>query len=194
LSVNQDANFVKEDKNMTCRCSCNQAIDVIGLCDTTKIIFDGSRTAKDRNWTEISVPELLTIPDEKPDIEQIDKIFVKVKIISKRVVATPVATVENAEGTKLTGRKLIVEGIIEQKIVYTADVPEQSLHSAHFNIPFSAFIVLPKDVKLEDKFCVEVCVEDVFAKVFSCRDIFKNVTLFLRAVPEPDFTGCPQKD
>lgn len=49
--------------------------------------------------------------------------------------------ISNAEGTCLTGRKLIVEGVLKQKIVYTAEVEDQSVHSAHFEVPFIAFII-----------------------------------------------------
>lgn len=49
--------------------------------------------------------------------------------------------IQNAEGTCLTGRKLIVEGLLKQKIVYTALVDEQSVHSAHYEIPFLAYII-----------------------------------------------------
>lgn len=47
----------------------------------------------------------------------------------------------NAEGTCLTGRKLIIEGVLKQKVVYTAELSEQSVHSAHFEVPFIAFII-----------------------------------------------------
>lgn len=47
----------------------------------------------------------------------------------------------NEEGTFLTGRKIIVEGFLNQKVVYTAALEEQSVHSAHFCVPFSAFII-----------------------------------------------------
>lgn len=165
---------------MGCQCNCNQnnqAIDIIGLCDPTSMLITNLDS-----WTEISIPEVLRIPCAKPDIENIDKIFINVKIISKRVINTPNSEgAINAEGTKLTGKKLIVEGILNQKIVYTADVPEQSVHSAHFKVPFSAYIVIPTDTALEDKFCVETCLEDVYVKVFNKKDIFKNVTLLLKA-------------
>lgn len=49
--------------------------------------------------------------------------------------------ISNAEGTCLSGRKLIIEGDINQKIVYTGLVREQSVHSAHYTMPFSAFII-----------------------------------------------------
>lgn len=47
----------------------------------------------------------------------------------------------NAEGTCLSGRKLIIEGTLKQKIVYTAEVDTQSVHSAHYEVPFMAFII-----------------------------------------------------
>lgn len=49
--------------------------------------------------------------------------------------------IPNTEGTCLSGRKLIVEGVLKQKIVYTAEVDAQSVHSAHFEVPFIAFII-----------------------------------------------------
>lgn len=49
--------------------------------------------------------------------------------------------IPNAEGTCLSGRKLIIDGQINQKIVYTAEVESQSVHSAHYEFPFLAFII-----------------------------------------------------
>ena len=49
--------------------------------------------------------------------------------------------IPNEEGTCLSGRKLIVNGILKQKIVYTGLVPTQSVHSFHSEIPFTAFII-----------------------------------------------------
>lgn len=176
-----------------CKCIFEPAVDIIGLCDVNKIVIDGT----DQTWTELSIPEVLRIPCEKPEVESVDKVFIKLKIISKRVIKTPATsntTDENQEGTKLTGRKLAVEGVLQQKIVYTALVPEQSVHSAHFEIPFSAFIVIDGDAEEGDgdEYCIEGCIEDVFVKVFNRKEIFKNVTLLLRAkkLPDPPFV-CP---
>lgn len=167
---------------MNCNCSIEQNYEVIGLCDPLKTI--GSITTKEA-WTQISVPEVLNIPSCKPDIESIDKIFINAKIVSTRVIKTapnPPASITNIEGTKLTGKKLIVDGVLCQTIVYTANNLEQSVHSAHFNVPFSAFIVLDENTDTElDDFCVDICIEDVYATVLNLRKIFKNVTLFLKA-------------
>lgn len=57
------------------------------------------------------------------------------------LITAYIEIISNEEGTCLTGRKLVIEGILRQKVVYTANVSSQSVHSAHFCIPFSAFVI-----------------------------------------------------
>lgn len=163
---------------MLCKCKENENIEIVGLCNGRNI-----DVATNQAWTEISIPVVLTIPIQKPDIESIEKVFENVKIMSKRVIRTPGSGTNtfNEEGTRLTGFKLVIEGLLQEKIVYTADRPTQPVHSAEFCFPFSAFIVLPPDTTLTDTFCVDVCVEDVFVKLINPRRFFKNVTLLLNA-------------
>lgn len=51
------------------------------------------------------------------------------------------AIIPNEEGTCLSGRKLIIEGVLKQKVVYTGLVATQSVHSVHNEIPFTAYII-----------------------------------------------------
>ncbi|MDD4172051.1 MAG: DUF3794 domain-containing protein [Syntrophomonas sp.] len=168
---------------MNCQCMIDNPIEIIPPCNPGSITFDTSADPRDRNWTEIAIYELLNIPPSKPDVESIEKVFINVKIISRRLIDTPSRTTDlnNWEGTRLTGKKLILEGVISEKIVYTAAVASQSVHSAQYKIPFSAFIVMPADVDPLGEFCVDICVEDVFVKALSPRQVFSNVTIFLRA-------------
>lgn len=170
---------------MFCECSKDHNYNVIGLCDVDKT------TTAANAWTEISVPEMLTIPTCKPDVEAVDKVYITAKILSTTVIETPVSPkdstnnpIPNPEGLILTGKKLIVDGVFCQTIIYTADEPEQSSHAAHFNVPFCTFIVLDKDVDVKTaRFCVTPCIEDVFITALNKRTLFKNVTLFLDAKP-----------
>ncbi|MBM7625156.1 DUF3794 domain-containing protein [Sporohalobacter salinus] len=132
-------------------------------------------------WTQISVPENLTIPEQKPDVEQLVKVSARVEIFSKRIVKTPVSCGPNLAGNCLTGRKLIIEGHLKQKVFYVADLPEQPVHAAHFQVPFSAFIIIPSDIDSCTKFRIIPYIEDVFVKMINKRDFFKNVALFLQA-------------
>lgn len=160
---------------MFCSCKRNGIVEVVGLCDVDNIDIS------DFQWTQISIPEVLSIPWQKPIVQSIEKIFINVSIFSKRIVNTPTAVTENAEGTRLTGKKLIVEGLLQQKIIYTADEPAQPVHSAEFCFPFSVFIVVDSTATDPNAFCIDVCVEDTFVKLMKSRKIFTNVTLLLNA-------------
>ncbi|MGG5460510.1 hypothetical protein [Clostridium sp. B9] len=49
--------------------------------------------------------------------------------------------IENEEGVCLSGRKLVIEGVLSQKVVYTGLVTTQSVHSACYEVPFTAYII-----------------------------------------------------
>ena len=168
-------------------------VTVAGLCDLKGINFT---KGVDNFWTQISIQDSLNIPEIKPEIEQITGVNVAVKIIRKKVIVTPSTdSCPNFEGKLLTGRKLIVEGELCQTITFIADRCEQPVHTARFIIPFSAFIVIPKRVRVWFKekeqevdslniiFEVNTCLEDVFVKKITPREIFDNVLLLLQAVP-----------
>lgn len=176
-------------------------IDISGICEpdnTTEVIKNFPY------WKQMYVSETLQIPTVKPDIEQINSIVVSVSIISKKVIktprsyddtgATPVAE-PNLEGKLLTGRKLIIEGQLCQQIEYTADEDSQPVHSVHFYVPFSSYIIVPLNVTLDNAsgtqaydtydldFDVNACIEDVGACIIDERTILKQVTLLISAVP-----------
>ena len=49
--------------------------------------------------------------------------------------------INSISNSELTGRKIVIDGILRQKIIYTANVPEQSTHSFCMEHPFGAYIV-----------------------------------------------------
>lgn len=130
-------------------------------------------------FKQISVDEYLRIPQEKPDIECINNITAEVDIVGSHVIITP--NDRSNESQRLSGYKLIIHGILDQIIEYTALVPEQSVHSAHYKVPFSTFIILPETFSVGSKIEVEGIVEDIYYKVNDCRTFFKNVTVLLVA-------------
>ncbi len=168
------------EENFSLDKKAEEAFVVKGACEPEvlkKLLCDNSQ-----RWTQIFVPEVLCIPTHKPDVEQLITVNAAVQLLSQRVVKTPNSCgLKNEEGTKLTGKKLIIEGILRQKIMYTADVPEQSVHTVHFDVPFSAFIVLNECDSLTEKFSIDICIEDIYVTSITPRQIFKNVTLFIKA-------------
>jgi hypothetical protein len=191
-------------KSISTSTACNLdscLIDVTGLCtpsDVTEII------STNPFWQQQYIIENLIVPEQKPDIEQINSINVGVEILKQTVIktprsftnTTPPVPVPNLEGKLLTGRKLVIEGEICQKILYTADEATQPVHSVDFFVPFSSFIVVPREITTTDangnpvtvdtltvNFTVGVCVENVFACLEDNRTIFKQVVMLLYAVP-----------
>ena len=130
-------------------------------------------------FKQLTVQEDLEIPSVKPDIEQIVRVIAEVVITDKYIIKTPVATSD--EGQILTGWKLIVEGELRQKIEYVADEPTQSVHAAHFAVPFSTFIVLPENFSENCIVNVVPYIEDIYVQQLDKRRLFKNVVLFLDA-------------
>src|SRR5680860_763733 len=155
--------------------------------EPTGPVLSGSTTSNEtltdvglRIFKQFSVDENLTIPVQKPDVETLLDVMAHVEITSTTIIKTPVVT--SFEGQRLTGWKMIVEGKLIQKITYIADVPRQSVHAAHFEVPFSTFLVLPADFNQCQKIRVVGYVEDVFSKLLDPRTIFKNVTLRVEGI------------
>ncbi|MCM8709597.1 DUF3794 domain-containing protein [Clostridium sp. SYSU_GA19001] len=153
---------------------------VKGLIDYSGIAIKSDFPINPRSFKQFTVQEDLEIPSAKPDIEQIVRVIAQVVITNTRVIVTPVST--SYEGQILTGRKLIVEGELVQKIEYVADEPAQSVHAAHFTVPFSTYIVLDSSYTDGDIVTVVPYIEDIYVQQIDKRKLFKNVALFLHAV------------
>ncbi|GEM_PF-980271 len=180
-------------------CGNSEKINIVGVSPRNKIEMalgcNACEHGDSDKWVQFFVPEIVDIPVQKPDVEGIIEVSSCIEIISQRVVRTPTVmgftnsagrfipgeSISNAECTNLTGKKLIIEGIIKQKVVYTALVPDQALHSASFSAPFSVFIIVDACTPLSKKFKISPFIEDIFACKLSDRSIFKNTTVFIKA-------------
>lgn len=72
------------------KCGCEFNVKTVGVCDVSKINFDGTQR-ETLNWTEVSIPEMLCIPNLKPDIEHIDQVYANVVLNDTRLIETPFA-------------------------------------------------------------------------------------------------------
>lgn len=183
-------------------CTSCKLIEINGICDSSDV---STVINEFPYWKQMYISETLTIPSQKPDIETINSVDISSSILCKHVISTPRSfddsgttpvPLPNLEGKLLTGRKLIIEGQLCQKVVYTANLEDQPVHSAHFYVPFSSFIVVPKDIVFTDvngnqttvdacnvNFEVDICIEDVSVCILSNRQFLKQVTLMLFAKP-----------
>ncbi|WP_066869877.1 DUF3794 domain-containing protein [Clostridium mediterraneense] len=153
-------------------------------------IFKGSciqnMLPKDAKYfKEEEISEILTIPCQKPEVENVLSVLVSPEVEDIKVIDTEVGI--SNEGQVLTGSKLIVELRIKEKITYVADEETQSVHAAHYENLKSFFVVIPNEIDGEyacdllrsNRISVTPYVEAVHSKMLDKRTIFKCVLLFI---------------
>jgi len=135
-------------------------------------------------FTQFITEETLIIPEQKPDIGQITSLMAEASITNYRAIITP------------TGLKVIVNGELNEKVIYTADEPTQSVHSAHFVNQFCTFIEIPLTLPtgtssvlqllqtlgltLDDVLASppNIIIEDISIRLIDGRTVKKCVVLF----------------
>lgn len=131
------------------------------------------------NFKQINIEDEFTMPIQKPDIEQIVKVDSSAIIKNTRIIKTPKGI--SLEGLRLTGHKLLIEGLITYKVQYVANIAEQSTHTSNFTTPFIAFIVLSEDFSTTSQLTASAFIEDVYVNTIDLRCIYVNTTLLLTA-------------
>ncbi|MDK2802374.1 MAG: DUF11 domain-containing protein [Oscillospiraceae bacterium] len=130
-------------------------------------------------FKQFNLENYLSIPEQKPDMEQINEITGLIEISNYYTIDTPIGLSE--EGQTLTGNKLIIHGILTLTLNYTADIPEQSVHSSQYCVPFSSFIVIPKEFSINCSAGIKGLVEDIYFNQTTNRCFFTNATVILIA-------------
>ena len=143
---------------------------------------------------QFSLQEELLIPKEKPDVEEIDEVKIEFCIDSLSLV--PIID----KRCQQLSLKLIISGIIKEKLIYIADLPSQPVHLAHFNTPFCTFtllefdIALKKDISclesklshLEEYLHVDPCVEAILIREVNSYRFIKCMTILISVVGNLD--------
>lgn len=110
---------------------------------------------------QICESDKLCVPQHKPNIESICQISAKISVSSYKKICTPF------------GKKLVIEGFKNIKLIYTADEPCQNMHCSKFKIPFCAFIPLKDSCKE----IIDVCVGIEYINVhqISCNCFITSI-------------------
>lgn len=130
---------------------------------------------------QVVVDGNMTIPPEKPDIEQVMDFSVSAEVTEWKEIMTPL------------GPKVIASGSVRVVVRYVGLVPSQSVHVAHFDFPWHTFFLceaaLPADVTI----CgVTACVEVAEFHVLDPRTVEKMVILAACATACPPPEPCPE--
>ena len=128
-------------------------------------------------FKQLSVEEELQIPIAKPNIEALNEMVGKIEIMGCHLIET--GEFISQEGQRITGFKLVITGMLNLSVKYTALEIEQSVHSAYYKLPFSTFVVMPDRYTVGSKIDVEGVIEDIYYKQYDIRDFFTNTTLLI---------------
>lgn len=191
VTYNSDKVLLEEESNLGI--VEDEMIEINGVSSREKIekllTIDGENT-----WAQVFIQGNLYITEKRPDIERVLSVTCNVKIISQRVIKTPIlkraaygstidVPIKNSEEAMITGRKLVIEGVLKQKIVYVSSLNTKSLHATSFDTLFSTAIVLPVNTLLTTKYKINAYIEDIYINKNSSRNILNNVCLFLKTSP-----------
>lgn len=130
-----------------------------------------------KNFTQFNLEDVFCMPMQKPDIEQINKVYAKGCITCQEIVKTPVG--KSMEGQILTGYKLLVCGEINLRIQYVACEETQSVHTVNTKFPFCSYVVLPADTNPNSIIKPSILIEDIFSEQLDERCIYNNIILML---------------
>jgi hypothetical protein len=136
-------------------------------------------------FKEEIVDDILIIPCQKPNIERILDLVAWASIETYKLIDTEIGN--SQEGQRLTGKKLVVEVILKEKVTYVADEPTQSGHAAHYEKLKSIFVILPEkvgenytcDLVRANRISVTPYVEDLCYRQISGREIHRCLMLFV---------------
>lgn len=154
----------------------------MGTIQRNLISYTGISNCKASNilyFKQLNIDYTLCIPNKKPNIDQIVRVWVDTDVIDTEIIKTPICT--SIEGQVLTGYKLLVCGDIKLKIEYMACDTTQSVHTAHTSVPFCGDIVLPSNININSLIKSSVLVEDITSDRLDCRCIYNNITMMLIA-------------
>lgn len=127
-------------------------------------------------FTEIAIDGQLVIPEHKPPAECLLDTVIDFDISKTVVIDTQLVVPENPA---LQLKKVLIVGVAKIIVKYVADVPDQQVHAAHFELPFNALIEWPGGPPQGTAICVEPVVEKSTLCLQDSRKIFKIIIVRL---------------
>ena len=170
-------------------------INIVGNYPSNKMSTVLTSPVNSYTWTEFFSTQIVDLPEWRPHMDSILEVRSCIDIIYYKIVETPLVngyrlpngnsvsgdTIGNNECTNLTGKKLIIEGMLTEKITYTGQ-DTSTVHTVNYCTPFSTFIIVSPDTSLSQEFLITPYIEDIFVSKLSANSIFKNTTIFIRAL------------
>lgn len=126
-------------------------------------------------FNQTNVDSIITIPIQKPDIDQVIKVWVDYKLLNKQIIKTPKGT--SLEGQNLTGNTLFISGDLIIKIEYIACESVQGIYTTESKVPFATSVVLPDGFSSHSLVNADIIIEDILCDHLDQRSIYTNTTM-----------------
>ena len=126
-------------------------------------------------YGELTINHELVLPDQKPPMEVLLSYKVDFEITKLEVIETKLTVEKEQQVVPL--RKVIVDGTAKIVVKYAADVPDQQVHGAHFDVPFSTLIEWPDGPPGGSAVCAEIVPEHVQIDQIDDRRLRKVIVI-----------------
>lgn len=127
----------------------------------------------------IILEENIVIPDNKPNVDKIIKVTSAVRKLNTRILSTPILV--SLSGQNLSGKKLFIEGEVNQKIEYMANTAGCELHAEYSVTPFSLSIILPYEFKFSASVSAAGYICDAYVSLINNSKLYKSINLLIAA-------------
>lgn len=116
------------------------------------------------------------------EISKIESTIPNLTILSANIIDTPEG--KSLEGQVLSGRKLIVVGNLDLSVIITYGCENLCNNNCiqKINIPFSTFIIIPKDICCGDVINIRYLIEDISSVHLQDNKIFVTITMILQYI------------
>lgn len=132
------------------------------------------------SFKQFMVSSKLPIPCSQYGVCEIINKFIDVEITSTEIIDTIKGM--SCEGETLTGKKVVVNGTLMERIEYVELCADKSIKIAEYNIHFNTFIVLPENYNELDCIKVDSTIEDIDMRLIDPMTLYQSVALLLEVV------------
>lgn len=130
-------------------------------------------------FKQFNVEKEVKLYCNEPKIKEVLNVIVEPEILNSYEISTIKST--SYENQNLTGSKMVIRGILKEKIQYSVDDEVSSLYMITREELFNTFIVIPEGVWSEN-IQFDVRVENVYFRLVDNKTIFKNVMLIVEGL------------
>ncbi|MCR3761433.1 hypothetical protein KYB31_20880 [Clostridium felsineum] len=106
----------------------------------------------------------------------------RINIVSAKLINTPMG--RSIEGQHLTGKKLVILGILNINLLLYGKCKYEDKAMKNIKMPFSEFIVVPREMCEDKEINLRYLVEEVIVKPISNHDILISSVILLQYIDE----------